>query len=104
MRAVYGPNCVWSLGPEISVWVSDMRQTGLVTVRTGVEMGWVINEGGVRGSWGDSLSGTSEIRRKSVWGTVSFVLNIKEYLVEQLGPFADETEPKEITDQVQGLF
>lgn len=47
MRAAYGPNCVWSLGPEISVWVSEMRQTGLVTVRTGVEMGWVMNEGGI---------------------------------------------------------
>lgn len=61
VRDVYGPNCVQSVGPEISVWVlSDLKQTALlVTIRTGVEMGWATNEGTESVSWEASLSGSS---------------------------------------------
>lgn len=44
VRAGCDPNYVWSLGPQISVWVSETRQVGLTPARTGVEMGWVMNE------------------------------------------------------------
>lgn len=60
VRDVYGPNCVQSVGSEISVWVlSDLKQTALVTIRTGVEMGWATNKGTESVSWEASLSGSS---------------------------------------------